>query len=71
MNYTNSTLTVENNNSNKMSESIFALIALVILCGFYFCFCTPNKEESEKRFKWGVERAKARIELRNELAERV
>tara|TARA_Y100000992_G_C20953216_1_gene344547 strand:+ start:34 stop:348 length:315 start_codon:yes stop_codon:yes gene_type:complete len=71
MNYTNSTLTVEDNNSKKISESVFALIALIILCIVYFCFCTPNKQESEKRFKWGVERAKARIELRNELAQRV
>ncbi len=71
MNYTNSTLTMQDKNNNKMSESVFAIIALVILCGFYFCFCTPNKQESEKRFKWSVERAKARIELRNELAQRV
>ena len=71
MNYTNSTLTLEDNNSKKISESIFALIALVTLCGIYFCFCTPSKEESEKRFQWGVERAKARIELRNELAQKV
>ncbi len=71
MNYTNSTLIVEDKNNDKMSESVFALIALVILCIVYFCFCAPSKEESEKRFKWGVERAKARIELRNELAQRV
>lgn len=70
MNYTNSTLIVEDKNNDKMSESVFALIALIILCIVYFCFA-PSKEESERRFKWGVERAKARIELRNELAQRV
>ncbi len=70
MNYTNSTLIVEDNH-NKISESVFALIALVILCIVYFCFCAPSKKDSEKRFKWGVERAKARIELRNELAQRI
>lgn len=71
MNYTNSTLTVEYNHYNKMVESVFTLIVIVILCGFYFCFCTTNKEESNKRFKWGVERAQARIQLRNVLAQRV
>lgn len=69
MNYTNSTLIVEDN--NNISEAIWSLIAIIILCGGYFCFCTPSKEESEKRFKWGVERAQARIELRNELAQKV
>ena len=71
MNYTNSTLIIEDKNNNEISESVFALLALVILCSFYFCFCKPTKEESEKRFKWGVERAQARIELRNELAQKV
>ena len=71
MNYTNSTLTIEDKNSNKISESVFALIALVILCGLYFCFCTSSKEESEKRFQWSVQRAQTRIELRNKLAQRI
>ena len=69
MNYTNSTLIVEHN--NNISEAIWSLIAIIILCGLYFCICTPSKEESERRFKWGVERAQARIELRNELAQKV
>lgn len=69
MNYTNSTLIVEDN--KNIYEGIGALIAIIILCGLYFCICTPSKEESEKRFKWGVERAQARIELRNKLAQKV
>ena len=69
MNYTNSTLVIQDN--KNIYEGIGALIAIIILCGLYFCICTPSKEESEKRFKWGVERAQARIELRNELAQKV
>ena len=42
MNYTNSTLIVEDN--NNISEAIWTLIAIIILCGGYFCFCTPVKK---------------------------
>lgn len=71
MNYTNSTLSLEDKNNNTFSEAIGGLIAIIIIACIYFCFCTPSKEESEKRFKWGVNRAQRRIELRNQLAETI
>ena len=69
MNITNSTITEDS--KENFVETLSVIGGLVLLCCLYYCYCTPSKEESEKRFKWSVERAKARIALRNELATQV
>ena len=72
MNITNSTIIQDNNNkAHYLDEIISIIIGIVVLCCIYCLFCRQKKEERERRFKWGVERAQARIALRNELAFKV
>ena len=71
MNYTNSTLILDKKNNNSFFEGLGAFVAIITVCCIYFCYFTPSKEESERRFRWSVERAQNRIALRNELAQHV
>ena len=66
MNITNSTIIEEN--KENLNEAYYFIIGCVVVFSLYWCYCTPSKEESDRRFKWGVERAKSKIALRNELS---
>ena len=70
LNYTNVTLNYTNELENK-SEGIIVIIVVVTLCCCYFYHTSLSDEEYNKRLKFGVQRAKGRIELRNSLVTRV
>ena len=59
------------NNKKTLYESLCFIFLCSILCCLYWHFCILKNKDSEKRFESSVKRAKARIELRNELSNRV
>lgn len=71
MNSTNSTVLEETISESSLKETLILIGLISIMCCIYYCVFTPTKEESDKRMKWGVDRAKARIALRNNLAYKV
>jgi len=72
MNFTtNSTVLEKTLSESYFKETLITIGVIFVVCCIYYCVFTPTNEESDKRMKWGVERAKARIALRNDLAYKV
>tara|TARA_A100001015_G_C14680507_1_gene590515 strand:- start:457 stop:672 length:216 start_codon:yes stop_codon:yes gene_type:complete len=71
MNIANNTI-IQHNKVHHLDEIISNIIVgILVLCFIYCLFCRQKKEEREIRFNWGVERAQAKVALRNELAFKV
>jgi len=64
MNHANATLINYDKGYHNETVLVIAFIFIIVCCYWYNA---PSKEESKRRFHFGVERAKKKIELRNEL----
>jgi len=71
MNHTNATLTDYNSDYNNSESILSRMLFITGVLSLTYCYCCskqPTKEELTKRNNYRTERAKKKIELRNELA---
>lgn len=69
MNFTNtSSLTSEQSNHFEGMIVIGIFLGLCICARIYKCCLINAEREEQKKFEWGVQRAKLRIQLRQDLS---